>query len=147
MPNLLYVATAALSGAAMALQGTVNTALGKVIGTWESTLVVHIIGALASLLVIMTLGIGFSFFGKMDQVPWYGYLGGILNVAIIYAVVISMSQIGVGNATTAIVTVQLITALLIDCTGAFGMKQYHFHYRDLLGVAMLAIGARILFMD
>jgi len=41
----------------------------------------------------------------------------------------------------------LITALVIDCTGAFGMKQYSFHYRDLLGVAMLAVGAHILFMD
>lgn len=147
MPNLLYLAIAALSGAAMALQGTVNTALSKVVGTWESTLVVHIIGALASLLAIIVLGIGFSFFGKLGQVPWYGFLGGILNVAIIFAVVSAMSQIGVGNATTAIITAQLITALVIDCTGAFGMKQYSFHYRDLLGVAMLADGAHILFMD
>lgn len=147
MPNMIYLAIAALSGAAMALQGTVNTALGKVIGTWESTLVVHIIGALASLLVILILGIGFSCFGKMGQVPWYAYLGGILNVVIIYAVVRAMSEIGVGNATTAIITAQLITALVIDCTGAFGMKQYHFHYLDLLGIAMLAVGARILFME
>ncbi|NLN88302.1 MAG: EamA-like transporter family protein, partial [Syntrophomonadaceae bacterium] len=32
MPNLIYVAIAALSGAAMALQGTLNTALGKIVG-------------------------------------------------------------------------------------------------------------------
>ncbi len=147
MPNLIYLAIAALSGAAMALQGTLNTALGKIVGTWESTLVVHVIGALASLLLIMVLGIGFGFFTKLSQVPWYGYLGGILNVVIIFTVVTAMSQIGVGNATTAIITAQLITALVIDCTGAFGMKQYSFHYRDLAGVAMLAIGAHILFLE
>lgn len=147
MPNYFYLSVAALSGAAMALQGTVNTALGKIVGTWESTLVVHVIGALASLLIIVLLGVGLGNLHKMGEVPWYAYLGGILNVVIIYAVVRAMSQIGVGNATTAIVTAQLITALLIDCTGAFGMKQYSFHYRDLLGVALLAIGARILFMD
>lgn len=147
MPNLIYVAIAALSGAAMALQGTLNTALGKIVGTWESTLVVHIIGTLVSLLLIMVLGIGFSFFTKLSQVPWYGYLGGILNVVIIFIVVTAMSRIGVGNATTAIITAQLITSLVIDCTGAFGMKQYNFHYRDLVGVAMLAIGAHILFME
>lgn len=147
MPNIIYLSVAALSGAAMALQGTVNTALGKIVGTWESTLVVHIIGALASLLVIVVLGVGFGNLNKITEVPWYSYLGGILNVVIIYAVVRAMSQVGVGNATTAIVTAQLLTALMIDCTGAFGMKQYSFHYRDIIGVALLAIGARILFMD
>ena len=147
MPNLIYLAIAALSGAAMALQGTLNTVLGKIVGTWESTLVVHVIGALASLLLIMVLGIGFSFFTKLSQVPWYGYLGGILSVVIIFTVVTAMSQIGVGNATTAIITAQLITALVIDCTGAFGMKQYSFHYRDLVGVVMLAMGAHILFLE
>lgn len=147
MPNIIYLSVAALSGAAMALQGTVNTALGKIVGTWESTLVVHMIGALASLLIIVVLGVGFGNLNKITEVPWYSYLGGILNVVIIYAVVRAMSQVGVGNATTAIVTAQLLTALMIDCTGAFGMKQYSFHYRDVIGVALLAIGARILFMD
>ncbi len=147
MPNFIYLSVAALSGAAMALQGTVNTALGKIVGTWESTLVVHMIGALASLLIIVVLGVGFGNLNKITEVPWYSYLGGILNVVIIYAVVRAMSQVGVGNATTAIVTAQLLTALMIDCTGAFGMKQYSFHYRDVIGVALLAIGARILFMD
>ncbi|MDD4803403.1 MAG: DMT family transporter [Syntrophomonas sp.] len=54
---------------------------------------------------------------------------------------------GVGNATTAIIVAQLITALCIDNCGAFGMKKMPFHYIDILGVALLAIGARILFME
>lgn len=147
MPNLLYLAIAALSGAAMALQGTLNTALGKIVGIWESTLIVHIIGTVASLLIILVLGIGCGGLGKMSQAPWYVYLGGLLNVVIIYAVVRSIPQIGVGNATTAIIAAQLITALCIDCTGAFGMKKIPFHYIDLLGIALLAIGARILFLE
>ncbi|MFA7078277.1 MAG: DMT family transporter [Syntrophomonas sp.] len=147
MPNLLYLAIAALSGAAMALQGTLNTALGKIVGTWESTLVVHVVGTVASLLIIIILGLGFSSLGKMGNVPWYAYLGGILNVVIVYAVVRSMSQIGVGNATTAIITAQLVMALIIDCTGAFGMKKIAFHYIDLLGIALLVAGARIIFME
>lgn len=147
MPNPFYLAIAALSGAAMALQGTLNAALGKIVGVWESTLIVHIVGTLASLIVILILGIGWSGLGKAGSAPWYVYLGGVLNVIIIYAVVRSMPQIGVGNATTAIIAAQLITAFCIDCTGAFGMKKIPFHYIDLLGIALLAIGARILFLD
>ena len=147
MPNLFYLAIAALSGAAMALQGTLNTALGKIVGIWESTLIVHIIGTITALLIMLIIGTGFSNLSKISAAPWYVYLGGILNVLIIYAVVRSMPQIGVGNATTAIIVAQLITALIIDTTGAFGMKKMPFQYLDILGVALLAIGARILFLE
>jgi transporter family-2 protein len=144
MSKWIYFAIASISGAAMALQGTMNTALGKVVGLWESTLLVHLVGTITSLLVIIVLGVGFGNLSKMGQAPWYIYLGGVLNVAIIYAIVRSMPQIGVGNATTAIIVTQVLTALLIDNCGAFGMKKYGFHYIDLLGIALLAIGARIL---
>lgn len=144
--NWLYLGLAALSGAAMALQGTFNAALGKVIGIWESTLVVHIIGVLTALVVIIALGISWQS-GKLAEAPWYAYLGGIMNVIIIYAVVRTMPQIGVGNATTAIIVAQILTALIIDNSGAFGMKQCDLHLRDLLGVLLLAVGARILLMD
>jgi len=147
MPNLFYLAIAALSGTAMALQGTLNTALGKIVGLWESTLIVHVVGTITSLLIILILGIGFGNLSKLGSAPWYCYLGGILNVLIIYAVVRSMPQIGVGNATTAIIVAQLITALIIDNSGAFGMKKVSFQYMDLLGIALLAIGARILFLE
>jgi len=147
MAKWMYLGIAALSGAAMALQGTLNAALGKIVGIWESTLVVHVVGTISALLVIIVLGMGFSGLGKMSQAPWYVYLGGVLNVAIIYAVVRSIPKIGVGNATTAIIVAQVLTAVLIDCLGAFGMKKMEFHYIDLLGIALLAIGARILLIE
>ena len=144
--NWLFLGLAALSGAAMALQGTFNAVLGKVIGVWQSTLVVHVIGLLTVIIIIMSIGTGWQT-EKLQEVPWYAYLGGIMNVVIIYAVVRTMPQIGVGNATTAIIVAQILTALVIDNIGAFGMKQYNFQVRDLLGVALLAVGARILLMD
>ena len=147
MPNLLFLALAGLSGAAMALQGTLNTTLGKIVGTWESTLIVHVIGTITTLLIIVILGLGFSGLGKMGEVPWYAYLGGLMNVIIIYAVISSMAQIGVGNATTAIITIQLITALIVDHTGLFGMKTMQFRYLDILGILLLVGGARILLME
>lgn len=130
----------------MALQGTFNAALGKVIGIWESTLVVHVIGLLTVAVIILALGTNWQA-AKLAEAPWYAYVGGIMNVIIIYAVVRTMPQIGVGNATTAIIVAQILTALLIDNSGAFGMKQCDLHMRDLLGVLLLGVGARILLMD
>ncbi len=147
MPNLIYLAIAAVSGAAMAIQGTFNSVLGKIIGVWESTLIVHVIGTIIVLIIMLLMGRGISNFAKCSQVPWYAYLGGILNVIIIFTVVKTMPVIGVGNATTAIIVAQVSTAVLIDSLGLFGMKKYDFQYIDLLGIALLAIGARILLID
>lgn len=146
MPNLFYLGLAALSGAAMALQGTLNTALTKILGIWESILVIHVVGTITALIIIMLVGVNFGSFAKLGQTPWYAYLGGVLNVVIIYLVVRAMPQIGVGNATTAIIVAQVLTAILIDSVGVFGMKKYQFQYLDLLGIALLAIGARILLL-
>ncbi|MGS0764407.1 DMT family transporter [Syntrophomonas curvata] len=131
----------------MALQGTFNAALGKIIGLWESTLLVHLIGSVAALLIIIILGVGFNNFDKLSSVPWYGFLGGILNVLIIYLVVRTIPKVGVGNATTAIIVAQILTAVLVDSLGAFGMKKMEFQYLDLLGIALLAVGARILLLE
>lgn len=145
--NWLYLGIAALSGAAMALQGTFNAALGKALGLWESTLVVHLIGTIVALVILVVVGTGFGNFGKLSQVPWWAYLGGVLSVIIIYAVARSIPQIGVGNATTAIIVAQVSTAILIDCLGVFGMKKIDFQWIDILGIVLLAVGARILLID
>ncbi|MGI5921806.1 MAG: DMT family transporter [Syntrophomonadaceae bacterium] len=147
MPNLLYLGLAALSGATMALQGTLNSVLGKLMPIWNSILVVHVVGMLTAVaIVVVTGGFNMSGWSSLGKIPWYAYLGGVLNVVIIYAVSTTMPKIGVGNATTAIIVAQVLTAVLIDCLGAFGMKKYHFQYIDLVGIALLAIGARILLL-
>lgn len=147
MPNIIYLAIAAISGAAMALQGTLNSVLGKVVGLIESTLIVHIIGTISILLVFILMGKGLSNVSKLGEVPWYAYLGGVLNVIIILTIVKTMPIIGVGNATTAIIVAQVGTAVLIDSLGLFGMKKYDFQYIDILGIALLAIGAYILLLE
>ncbi len=144
MVKWLSLSLAALAGAAMAVQGTLNAALGKVVGIWESTLIVHLIGTVTVLIIILVGGIGFGNLTKIPQAPWYAYLGGLLSVVIIYAVVRVIPQAGVGNATTAIIAAQIITALLIDSLGLLGMKKYAFHYTDILGILLLAVGTRIL---
>ncbi|MEQ8174439.1 MAG: DMT family transporter [Syntrophomonadaceae bacterium] len=144
--NWLYLGIAALAGAAMALQGTFNAALGKSVGVWSSTLLVHIIGTATALLIMLFCRSNWFNLYQLSQVPWYAFLGGILNVLIIYGVVKTIPQVGVGNATTAIIVAQILTAVVIDSLGAFGMKKYEFQYLDLLGIALLAIGSRILLL-
>ena len=133
---------AALAGAAMALQGTFNTAAGKVIGTAENTLVVHLIGAV-TVGVLLLCNLGKGDFSRFFEIPWYGYLGGVLSAVIIFAVIAAMNQLGVGNATAVIILFQITAALIIDCFGLFGVEKIPLAWSRIFGVLLLLIGTKL----
>lgn len=128
----------------MAFQGGLNSALGKVTGLTVATLIVHLLGSFTVALLLLVPSLGAGNLGKVLQVPWYLFLGGPLGVLIIYGVAASIPKIGVAPATTFIITGQVLTALLLDHLGAFGLPKIPFHVLKLLGVALLAAGASLL---
>lgn len=135
---------AAVAGTAMALQGTFNTAAGKVIGIAENTLVVHVLGA-AVIGLLLLFGIGKGDWSRFFEIPWYGYLGGILSAVIIFAVIAGMAHLGVGNATAIIILFQVSAALVIDSFGLFGADKIPFAWSRLIGVALLFCGTKLVF--
>lgn len=138
---------AAISGSAMAFQGTLNSALGKVTGLLEATFIVMSVGALTSLVAIYPLELGKGSLARLSQAPWYTFLGGFLIVVITYGVVASIPRIGVANATTAIVAAQVTSAVVIDHFGLFGLKAIPFSWWKLLGLILLAAGTRLMLME
>ncbi|NLN06547.1 MAG: DMT family transporter [Firmicutes bacterium] len=141
---LLALFLAFAAGIAMAFQGSLNTGLGKIIGLLEATFIVHLVGLaiLTTLLFLFRLGQGNL--SKCGTAPWYLYLGGALGVVIIYAVVASMSRVGVAAATTAIIVGQVGTALVLDHFGVFGLERVPFSFLKVAGIILLAAGARLM---
>lgn len=140
----LYIVIAMIAGSAMAFQGTMNAMLGKVIGLWGSTLVVHITGLLIVIAAMLFTASSFSGLQRWSQAPWYLYLGGLLNVLIIYFVVKAVPKAGVGNATTGIIFAQILTAVIIDHFGIFGVQKVPFNWLDIIGIVLLASGTWLL---
>jgi transporter family-2 protein len=134
---------AAGAGSLMALQGTFNSALGKIIGYIEGTLIVQLTGAITAGILIWIVGNGD--WNKSYAVPWYAWLGGILGVGIILGVIAGISRLGVGLATSAIIAAQLITAYLIDYCGWFGVERLPFTLPKLAGISLIVVGAKLLF--
>lgn len=132
-----------IAGVSMALQGSLNTILSKAIGLLEATFVVHVIGVIA-LIVLLLLRLGHGSLARMGEAPWYAYLGGLLSIVILYAVMASISKLGVSIATTAIIVGQVSTALIIDHFGLFGLQEIPFTWWKVLGIAFLATGAKLM---
>ena len=136
---------AAFAGITMAFQGALNASLGKVIGSLESTLMIHLIGTVTvAIPFFLWRGGGRGGLAHLGQVHWYNLLGGVLGVIIVAAVLLSIPKAGVANATTAIILGQVITAMAIDCLGLFGLEQVSFSWWRGLGLLFLATGGYLL---
>lgn len=145
--RLLALLIAASSGLTMALQGTLNAALGKVIGLLEATFVVHLVGLVFVSILLFVFKLGQGGLGLLGKAPLYSYLGGILGVIIIYTVARSIPKVGVAPATTAIILGQVLTAGLIDTCGLFGMEKLPFNWCRIGGALLLAGGAWLILRE
>ncbi len=141
-PLSLFLALAA--GIAMALQGSLNALLSKVVGLLEATFLVHLVGTAAVAAALVSLRLGLGGLDQMHRIPWYAWMGGLLSALIIYSVAASISKLGVATATTAIIVGQVSAAVLIDHFGMFGLRQIPFTWWKLAGIVLLATGAKLM---
>ncbi|HHV61506.1 MAG TPA: DMT family transporter [Firmicutes bacterium] len=142
--KLIALLVALFSGVFMAIQGSLNSRLGKIIGLWEATLVVHVVGLLTIAIILFVLGLGKGDIGRLPGAPWYTLIGGLLGVLIVYSVVVSIPKLGVAVATTSIIVGQVMTALIIDHYGIFGLQRVPFTWLKGIGLVLLAAGAKLL---
>jgi len=135
---------AAISGVAMAVQGTINSSLSQKTSLFSATLIVHIIGTLVSLIVVLMWRAPLLHH-NWSSTPLYLYLGGVLSVIIVGLVAVSIPKVGVCNATTAIIIGQVSMAVIIDHFGWLGVSRLPWSPWQLLGICFFAAGAKLLF--
>jgi transporter family-2 protein len=128
----------------MAVQGTLNSVLSKVIGLLETSFLGQLLGGAAAAVLLYVLRLGSGSLAAVGRAPWYTLLAGPIGVAIVYGVAFGIGKVGVAPATTAIIIGQVSTAVIIDSFGLFGAPQVPFHWTKVLGVALLAAAAWIM---
>jgi|GEM_PF-140136 len=132
---MLGFLSAILAGAAMSVQGVMNTRLGEKVGTLETNAFVQLVGFLLALLIAI-------FFGKgnirlLPQAPWYAWLGGVLAPVITLTVMWAIGSLTPTVAISAILLSQLTVAALIDVFGWLGAEKMPFSWEKWVGVALM----------
>lgn len=130
--------SALIAGAAMSVQGVMNTRLGEKVGVLETNAFVQLVGFVLALLVAF-------FFGKGDirqigQAPWYAWLGGVLAPVITVTVMLSISGLSPTIAISTILIAQLAVAAAIDAFGIMGAEKLPFTWQKLVGLALMIGG-------
>ena len=132
----------AIAGAAMSVQGVMNTRLGDKIGIYEANAFVQGTAFVLSLLAVWILGKGdFKAIGAVNK--WY-LLGGVLGLVITITVMLGIGKLSPTVAISAILITQLLVAALIDAFGLMGSEQVAFGWNKFAGLAVM-IGGVLLF--
>jgi bacterial/archaeal transporter family-2 protein len=140
MDRGLAVVLTAMVGGAVALQAPINSHLGKSVGTFQAAFLSFAIGTVA-LLVIATLAKGgLGGIRHATEPPWYYLTGGLLGVAYVSTVLVTVRTLGAGGVTAATIAGQLALAVVIDQLGILGVAQRSITVSRMVGIVLLAAG-------
>ena len=127
-----------IAGAAMSVQGVMNTRLGEKIGLYEANMYVQGTAFILSLAAMFILGNG-DIKNITQTNKWY-LLGGVLGLGITIFVMLAMGKLSPTVAVSCILIAQLITAALIDAFGLMGSERLAFGWNKYCGIVLLLVG-------
>ena len=131
-----------IAGAAMSVQGVMNTRLQEGIGLWEANAYVQGTAFALSLIVMWIFGSGS--WKALADVPKGYWLGGALGLVITVTVMLSIRGLNATVAISAILIAQLLVAALIDAFGWMGQARVAMGLRQYIGLALM-LGGVVLF--
>ncbi len=131
-----------IAGAAMSVQGVMNTRLQDDVGLWEANAYVQGTAFLLSLIVMWIFGSGSL--KAFATVPKGYLLGGALGLIITVTVMLSIKGLDATVAISTILIAQLLVAALIDGFGWLGQEKVSMNAKHFIGLALM-LGGVVLF--
>ncbi len=132
----------AIAGAAMSVQGVMNTRLSDKIGLFEANAFVQGTAFLLSLIAVWIVGKGdFRLIGQTDKLYLFG---GVLGLVITITVMLGVGKLSPTVAISVILIAQLLVAALIDAFGLMGSEKIVFSWNKYVGL-LLMLGGVLLF--
>jgi transporter family-2 protein len=131
-----------LGGIAVGTQGPIAGAMGQRIGGASSSFVVHLGGTILS--GILILARGGEQIERWRTLPWYMLAAGVYGVVLYLTLTFTIPRLGAAGAVTLIIVGQLLTGILIDQLGLFGLTAQPIDASRLLAAALLITGGYIM---
>ena len=133
---------AVIAGAAMSIQGVMNTRLGEKTGLFASNAYVQGTAFILSLIALWISGkINIKGFGEVNK---FYLFGGVLGLIITLTVMMSVKGLSPAIAVSVILISQLICAALIDALGLMDTEKVASTWNKYVG-AIAMIGSVLLF--
>ena len=128
----LYV-FAAVAGMLNAVQSGANATLNKTLGQ-------PFLAALIVLGVSATGNLAWPEPGRWGQVPWWGWVGGLLGASVLASQLWVAREIGAGPFMGIVVTAAVVASLVLDHFGLAGFEAHPAGLRRIVGAGLMVGG-------
>ncbi len=135
---LLVILVGLAGGVAVGLQSPLASMMTERIGVFESIFIVHLGGAMLSVLPLIFIG-----GGRLSQwrgVPWYALCAGFFGVVVIAAISYTIPRVGVAASIITIVAGQLVVGTILDQYGLLGAGIRPLGPARAIGLAVVMLG-------
>jgi len=143
MNTLLLFCLMICGGIAVAVQPSINGRLAQKTGVLESSCISFTVGALALLAVVLLTGR--NGLRGVSEASWWELTGGLLGAFFVTMTIVVVPRLGTATAMATIITSQLAAGLILDQFGLFGFRQIPFDLKRGIGLALLIVGAGLVF--
>ena len=127
-----------IAGAAMSIQGVMNTRLSEGIGLYESNAFVQGTAFVLSIIAMLVLGNGN--WKELGSVNKLYLLGGALGLVITITVMVGIKNLSPTIDISVILIAQLFVAALIDAFGLMGAEKVAFGWSKYVGLGLMIAG-------
>ena len=131
----------AIGGAGLTIQMAWNARLRSSTGSPVLTTIISVFVTLLSLALVWASGTtNRGSIPAFNSLPQWAWFGGVLAAYYLVASLIAIPKLGVAVVFSLVICGQMIAALVLDSTGAFGVTQISLSASRVLGTALLLIG-------
>ena len=139
---ILGIIYSVIAGAAMSVQGVMNTRLGEHVGTMKANALVQSSAAVLSLLALLvSRGGSFAALGETPKLYWFG---GVLGLVITVTVMLGIRNLSPTVSISVILISQLLVAAVIDAFGLMESEKVAFGWTKYAGLGLM-LGGVVLF--
>jgi bacterial/archaeal transporter family-2 protein len=138
----LVILIGLIGGIAVGVQSPIAGAMGQRIGGTASSFIIHLSGMIFSGVLLILRG------GEKIQdwrtLPWYMLGAGIFGLILYQTINVTLPRLGSTIMIALIITGQLLTGVVIDHFGLFGVATHHIDLPRLMGIVALLIGGYLI---
>ena len=127
-------------GIALGLQAPVNSALSRVTGDSVSATMVSFGIGFVALTVLTLLRGAMPGLGILRAIQPWMFTGGLLGAFYVWSALSGVSRLGVVTMTAALILGQMLVAIVIDKTGAFGVPVSEISWQRMAAILLVSAG-------
>ena len=140
--RILFYLLPVFAGIAITIQAGVNSQLRVALQhPLLAAFISFVVGTIALGILLIFSKDALPGLSQYSQIGLYKYTGGLLGAFVVTVTLLSVVEIGAGNMFVLIVAGQLVTAVLMDHFGAFGLTPNPVSLQKFFGICLLVAGA------